>query len=61
MFVLNVIGKGAAPDLFKSLGGTPAILSPGFAFDLPVENPETLNQARALAKDLPLDIDAVRG
>src|SRR5688572_16670620 len=59
MFVLNVIGKGAAPDLFRSLGGTPAILSPGFAFDLPVENPETLAQARDLAKGQPLDINLV--
>jgi phosphoserine phosphatase len=59
MFVLNVIGKGAEPDLFRSLGGTAAILSPGFAFDLPVENPETLAQARDLAKGQPLDINLV--
>jgi phosphoserine phosphatase len=59
MFVLNVIGKGAAPDLFQNLGGTPAILSPDLAFDLPVENPETLAQARDLAKGQPLDINLV--
>ncbi|HJR57620.1 MAG TPA: phosphoserine phosphatase SerB [Rhizomicrobium sp.] len=59
MFVLNVIGKGAAPDLFKSLGGTPAILSPDFAFDLPVDSQAAWVEACALAKDRPLDINLV--
>ena len=37
MFVLNVIGKGASPALFTDLAsGAPVILSPDFAFDLPV-------------------------
>ena len=59
MFVLNVIGKGAAPDLFKSLGGTAAILSPDFAFDLPVDSQAAWVEACALAKDRPLDINLV--
>ena len=42
MFVLNVIGKGAEPALFAGLGGAPVFLSPGFAFDLPVEDRTTI-------------------
>jgi phosphoserine phosphatase len=34
-------------------------LSPGLAFDLPVESRDALTRARALAKDLPLDINLV--
>jgi phosphoserine phosphatase len=60
MFVLNVIGKGAAPALFAGLtSGAPVILSPDFAFDLPVADQTELMAARALAKDLPLDINLV--
>src|SRR3984957_6376822 len=63
MFVLNVIGKGAAPALFEKLGtGAPAILSPDHAFDLPVatdEAPLLLAQARVLAEGLNLDINLV--
>jgi phosphoserine phosphatase len=60
MFVLNVIGKGAAPALFAGLtSGAPVILSPDFAFDLPVADQTVLMAARALAKDLPLDINLV--
>src|SRR5580658_9684318 len=50
MFVLNVIGKGAAPSLFEKLGAdAPVILSPNHAFDLPVtadEAPLLLAEAR---------------
>jgi phosphoserine phosphatase len=60
MFVLNVIGKGAAPHLFKTVAaGAPVILSPGFAFDLPVAAKESLAAARGLTKNLPLDINLV--
>jgi phosphoserine phosphatase len=60
MFVLNVIGKGAAPELFAGLAsGAPVILSPGFAFDVPVADPAALAAARELAKDLELDINVV--
>jgi phosphoserine phosphatase len=58
MFVLNVIGKGAAPGLFTDLAsGAPVILSPGFAFDLPVVGTGTLTWARDLARGLTLDIN----
>ncbi len=58
MFVLNVIGKGAAPGLFTDLAsGAPVILSPGFAFDLPVVGTGTLTWARDLARGLKLDIN----
>lgn len=57
MFVLNVIGKGAEPALFAGLGGAPVFLSPGFAFDLPVENGAALVAARNLAGNAPLDIN----
>jgi len=60
MFVLNVIGKGADPALFADLGTKAAkILSPGFAFDLPVAQdltPEVRNRAQGLK----LDINLVR-
>ena len=60
MFVLNVIGKGAAPELFTELAsGAPVILSPGFAFDLPVVDAAALTWARDLAQGLPLDINRV--
>jgi phosphoserine phosphatase len=60
MFVLNVIGKGAAPELFAELAsGAPVILSPGLAFDLPVVGNQMLGQARDLAHGLTLDINLV--
>jgi len=60
MFVLNVIGKGANPALFVALAAARArILSPDFAFDLPVENPSALKAARHLARNLALDINLV--
>jgi phosphoserine phosphatase len=58
MFVLNVIGKGADPALFASLG--PAdILSPGHAFDVPVADKAALNAARAMAQGKAWDINLV--
>ncbi|HEY0267379.1 MAG TPA: phosphoserine phosphatase SerB [Rhizomicrobium sp.] len=58
MFVLNVIGKGAEPGIFRGFGVTGAtILSPGMAFDLPVAGPEILAEARDRAADLGLDIN----
>lgn len=62
MFVLNVIGKGAEPGLFRGLDNGPAtILSPSFAFDLPLSNSgaecEALAQAKSRAQDLGLDIN----
>jgi phosphoserine phosphatase len=63
MFVLNVIGKGAAPELFAGLtSGAPVILSADFAFDLPVaekDAPLLLAEASALAEGLKLDINLV--
>jgi phosphoserine phosphatase len=60
MFVLNVIGKGAAPELFAELAsGAPIILSPGLAFDLPVVGDQALTTARELARGLALDINLV--
>jgi phosphoserine phosphatase len=59
MFVLNVIGKGATPDLFAGIGGAATILSPGLAFDLPVENADALDQAREKAAGKPWDINLV--
>ncbi|MBN9546762.1 MAG: phosphoserine phosphatase SerB [Alphaproteobacteria bacterium] len=62
-FVLNVIGDGAAPDLFAALGlGKPHILSPGRAFDLPVATQDReplLAAARSFAEGLKLDINVV--
>jgi phosphoserine phosphatase len=61
MFVLNVIGKGAQPGIFKGLDNGPAkILSPGHAFDLPVVGIAALIAARDIASDLPLDINLVK-
>jgi phosphoserine phosphatase len=58
MFVLNVIGKGAEPGIFRGLEiGYAKILSPGMAFDLPVTNTDVLAQARDRAADLPIDIN----
>jgi phosphoserine phosphatase len=60
MFVLNVIGKGADPAQFQSLGAGPAkILSPGHAFDLPVADKSALAAARATARDAALDINLI--
>ena len=50
MFLLNVIGKGAEPGLFRGLDNGPArILSPAHAFDLPVAETEALAEASARA------------
>src|SRR4051794_31046151 len=60
MFVLNVIGKGADPHLFASLGSGPAdILSPALAFDLPVADKDVLDGARAIAQGKTWDINLV--
>jgi len=63
MFVLNVIGKGASPALFQSLGlKDAAILSPEMAFDLALperDAPLILAEACALAEGLKLDINLV--
>ena len=58
MFVLNVIGKGAEPGIFKGLDTGPAkILSPGMAFDLPVTDTDALARARDRCAGFPLDIN----
>ena len=61
MFVLNVIGKGAALDIFRGLDNGPAsILSPGHAFDLPVANDvAALAEARQRTEGFGLDINLV--
>lgn len=60
MFLLNVIGKGAGPGLFRGLDNGPAkILSPDFAFDLPVAECEALVDAKSRAEGLALDINLV--
>ena len=60
MFVLNVIGKGAHPALFASLGsGKAKILSPGFAFDLPVTDSAVLAAARDMAHGKAWDANLV--
>jgi phosphoserine phosphatase len=60
MFVLSVIGKGAQPASFRALGSDAAtILSPGFAFDLPVTDAAALDVARKIAGDAPWDINLV--
>ncbi len=60
MFVLNVIGKGAEPGLFRGLDNGPAkILSPHHAFDLPVIDSDALAEARARTDGLALDINLV--
>jgi len=57
MFVLNVIGKGADPNLFADLGkGEAQILSRGFAFDLPVTDASVLAPARARTKKLDVNL-----
>jgi phosphoserine phosphatase len=62
-FVLNVIGDRADPNLFASLGLEHAhILSPGHAFDLPLEARDAapvLAEARVLAEGLKLDVNLV--
>jgi phosphoserine phosphatase len=58
MFVLNVIGKGADPALFASLG-TATILSPGHAFDVPIADMAVLDAARAIAQGKGWDINLV--
>jgi phosphoserine phosphatase len=62
-FVLNVIGDGAASELFAPLGlGKAHILSPGRAFDLPVATQDReplLAAARSFAEGLKLDINVV--
>jgi phosphoserine phosphatase len=61
MFVLNVIGKGAEPGIFRGLDNGPAtILSPHHAFDLPVASSDALAEARARADGLALDINLVK-
>jgi phosphoserine phosphatase len=59
-FVLNVIGDGAAPELFAPLGlGKANILSPGRAFDLPVaaqDSAPLLAAARSFAEGLKFDM-----
>jgi len=58
MFVLNVIGKGAEPGIFKGLATGPAkILSPDMAFDLPVTDTGALAEARDRCAGFPLDIN----
>lgn len=60
MLVLNVIGKGAGPGLFRGLDNGPArILSHDFAFDLPVAESEALGEARSRAEGLSLDINLI--
>ena len=60
MFVLNVIGKGAEPGMFRGLANGPAsILSPGMAFDLPVLGTHVLAEARTRCSGLALDINLV--
>jgi phosphoserine phosphatase len=61
MFVLNVIGKGAEPGLFRGLDNGPVtILSPHHAFDLPIADSGALAQARTRADELSLDINLVK-
>jgi phosphoserine phosphatase len=58
MFVLNVIGKGAEPGIFRGLAtGPEKILSPDMAFDLPVTDTGALAQARDRCAGFPLDIN----
>ena len=64
MFVLNVIGKGADPAMFASLGSGATILSPGHAFDLPLSSSSgtdhgVLEMARTLARGGPWDVNLV--
>ena len=57
-FVVNVIGAGVAPALFQTLGAVNE-LSPGRAYDIAVQSPDALEQARASAGDAPWDINLV--
>ena len=60
MFVLNVIGKGASPEVFSGLGeAAPQFLSAGMAFDLPVSGKAALLEARKRAAGAPWDINLV--
>ena len=64
MFVLNVIGKGAEPGLFRGLDNGPAkILSPGHAFDLTFPSlgaaSIALVEARDRVEGLELDINLI--
>ena len=63
LFVLNVIGAGAAPELFAPLAlGDAKILSPGRAFEWPVGARDAtliLAEARVVAEGLKLDINIV--
>ena len=61
MFVLNVIGKGAAPEIFRGLDNGPAkILSEGHACDLPIANEvAALAEARQRTEGFGLDINLV--
>jgi phosphoserine phosphatase len=60
MFVLSVIGKGADPELFAGLGASAVeMLSPGFAFDIPVGDAQVLAMARKRARGCPLDVNLV--
>jgi phosphoserine phosphatase len=60
-FVLNVIGGRADPELFAPLKlGRAHILSPGHAFDLPLDKEDAapvLAEARVLAEGLKLDVN----
>ena len=59
MFVINVIGKGAAPSRFAKFDLGPAvILSEGYAFDLPVATKDAalLAQARGLAPEWDINL-----
>ena len=57
-FVVNVIGLNVDPRLFRGLGDIRE-LSPGFAYDIAVDGPETLAAARETAGDAPWDINLV--
>jgi len=59
-FVLNVIGKGAAPMHFAALAiGRTVTLAADFACDIPVEGAAALDAARQMAGDTPWDINLV--
>jgi len=60
MFVLNVIGKGAEPGMFRGLTMAGDDLSPHHAFDLPIADSGALAQARTRADGLSLDINLVK-
>ncbi|HXS08134.1 MAG TPA: phosphoserine phosphatase SerB [Rhizomicrobium sp.] len=62
-FVLNVIGDGATPELFRPLAlGEAKILSPDRAFEWPMDADDPallLAEARVVAEGLKLDINLV--